>query len=119
MVAKAIGLLAWGCFLCIVNSTAAAAGPSLNSGFVLEGSLAFSWGPRFISLCSLAKRACVARPSFDVITMMAKKKDRKESMGKTYGGRQPKALGEGLELNHEKVCTQTQHVHPQTPSDTV
>ena len=118
MVAKAIGLLAWGCFLCIVNSTAAAAGPSLNSGFVLEGSLAFSWGPRFISLCSLAKRACVARPSFDVI-MMAKKKDRKESMGKTYGGRQPKALGEGLELNHEKVCTQTQHVHPQTPSDTV
>ena len=105
MVAKAIGLLAWGSILCSGRcfSFAAAAGSSLNSGFVLEGSLAFSWGPRFISLGSPEKRACVARPSFDVITMMAKKKDRKESMGKTYGGRQPKALGEGLELNHEKV----------------
>ena len=34
--------------------------------------------------------------------LSAKKKDRKESMGKAYFGRAPKSLGPGLELAHEK-----------------
>ena len=67
-----------------------------NGCAFVEHLIALPWRSR-------ARDTMCAGPASDVV-MMAKKKDRKEGRIK-YSGRQPKALGDGLEHRHEKMVS--------------